>query len=315
MKSIGGYFELELNKSNHYHKYALRLNTATNCLEYILRVRKYSKVYIPYFTCDAILEPFKRLNIQYEYYKINELLEPKTEFRLNKNEAFLYTNYFGLKQDCVIRLAEIYNTQLIVDNAQAFYSKPLKGIDTFYSARKFFGVADGGYLYIDKKSDIEFEQDYSYERMSHLLKRIDVSVESGYNDFKKNESTLINQPIKYMSKLTDKILSSIDYNSIKLKRIENYKYLDSILKSKNQIQLPINNSDVPMVYPYLRENNDESKTKLIQCKIFVATYWPNVLHWCKEEDLEYTLTKQLLPLPIDQRYDTLDMQYITKKYL
>ena len=55
-------------------------------------------------------------------------------------EAFLYTNYFGLKQGCVKLLEKKYGDHLIVDNAQAFFAKPIKGIDTFYSARKFFGL-------------------------------------------------------------------------------------------------------------------------------------------------------------------------------
>lgn len=294
MDAIGGYFGLELRQGEHYHKEALCLNSARNCLEYILRARNYTKIYLPYYTCEVILEPIM-------------------DYPLNNKEAFLYTNYFGLKQDCVKRLAKLYKNQLIVDNAQAFYAEPLEGIDTFYSPRKFFGVADGGYLYIDKKLDIELKQDYSYERMSQLLKRIDVSAEFGYNDFKRNDDSLINQPIKLMSNLTNKILSSIDYNSVKSKRIENYLYLDSKLKDKNLIYLPLNNNDDPMVYPFLT-NDITLKAKLIANRIFVATYWPNVKCWTKEEDLEYKLTNNLLPLPIDQRYGIKEMNYIVDKY-
>ena len=51
MEAIGGYFELELRKGKHYHENALRLNSARNAFEYILRVRNYKKIYIPYYTC------------------------------------------------------------------------------------------------------------------------------------------------------------------------------------------------------------------------------------------------------------------------
>ena len=306
MDSIGGYFGLELRQGEHFHKDSLCLNSARNCLEYILRVRNYTKIYIPYYTCEVILEPIKKLNLEFEFYHINESLEPQKDYFLNNDEAFLYTNYFGLKQDCVLRLAKLYKKQLIVDNAQAFYAKPLEGIDTFYSPRKFFGIADGGYLYIDKKLDIELKQDYSYERMSHLLKRIDVSAEFGYNDFKRNDESLINQPIRLMSKLTSEILSSIDYNLIRNKRIKNFLYLESKLKDQNLIYLPLINNDVPMVYPFLT-NDITLKAKLIANKIFVATYWPNVKDWTKEKDLEYKLTNNLLPLPIDQRYGIKEM--------
>ena len=157
--AIGGYFGLELRKGEHYHKDALRLNTARNCFEYVLLVRKYKKVYIPYFTCEVMLEPLQRHQIQYEFYHINEQLEPIENIVLQEGEAFLYTNYFGLKQSCVERLAKVYGKQLIVDNAQAFFAPRLDGIDTFYSPRKFFGVADGGYLYIDKLLDVELQKD------------------------------------------------------------------------------------------------------------------------------------------------------------
>ena len=37
MEAIGGYFELELHKGEHYHKDAIRLNSGSNCFEYILQ--------------------------------------------------------------------------------------------------------------------------------------------------------------------------------------------------------------------------------------------------------------------------------------
>ena len=68
--------------------------------------------------------------------------------------------------------------------------------------------------------------------------------------------------------------------------------------------------DVPMVYPLYLENGDEVRTKLIQNQIFVARYWPNVLNDAKPTDLEFSLTMNILPLPIDQRYGTEDMNRI-----
>ena len=212
IEAIGGYPELELRKGEHYHKDALRLNTARNCFEYVLRARGYTKVYIPYYTCEVMLEPLMKCSVEYEFYHINEQLEPVETIRLKTSEAFLYTNYYGLKQQCVARLAQTYGKQLIVDNAQAFFASPIEGIDTFYSARKFFGVADGAYLYTDQLLDIELEQDQSYERMSHLLIRADIGAEAGYNEFRKNDDSLIGEPIKKMSQLTEKILCSVFFN-------------------------------------------------------------------------------------------------------
>ena len=205
-KAIGGYFELELHRGDEYHKDALALNTARNCLEYILLTRQYSKVFIPRFTCEVVLEPFTKHNIFYEFYPINEQLEPAFFPELKQGEAFLYTNYFGLKQDGVKKVAELYGKQAIIDNAQAFYAPCLPGIDTFYSPRKFFGVPDGGYLYTDAPPLPDLPQDTSWHRMQHLLRRIDENAEAGYSDFRINSSSLANNPIKRMSKLSRQIL-------------------------------------------------------------------------------------------------------------
>lgn len=299
--AIGGYFELELRKGEHYHKDALRLNTARNCFEYILRARKYTKVYIPYYTCEVMLEPLKKCNVDYVFYHINEQLEPIEEtYQLQPTEAFLYTNYYGLKQRCVERLAEQYGKQLIVDNAQAFFAEPLEGIDTFYSARKFFGVADGAYLYTDARLDMEFEQDQSYQRMAHLLIRADIGAEEGYSEFRKNDDSLIDNPIRLMSNLTEKILCSIDYESAKQLRRSNYMQLNEQLSAKNGIHLTLDEDAVPMVYPYLT-NDDNLRQRLVANRIYVATYWPNVEGNLK--NYEAQLKENLIPLPISQNYE------------
>lgn len=311
MEAIGGYFELELRKGEHYHEGAIRLNTARNCFEYVLRTRDYSKVYVPYFTCEVMLEPIQKLKIDYEFYHINEKFEPAVLPKLNGNEAFLYTNYFGLKQECVNNLALEYGKRLIVDNAQAFFAKVLEGIDTFYSTRKFFGVPDGAYLYTDGKLDCDFDFDNSYRRCAHLLKRIDRGAEAAYEDFRTDEADLDNRPIFRMSALTDSLMASIDYEIVRERRIVNYKILDAALSDTNCLRLQLDEKSTPMVYPYLT-NNPLMKKRLIESRIFVATYWPNVLKWCKKGEWEHSIARDACFLPIDQRYGKDDMMSILK---
>ena len=308
--AIGGYPELELRKGEHYHKNAIRLNTARNCFEYVLRARGYDKVYIPYYTCEVMLEPLEKCNVKYEFYHINQKLEPAETIQLQPSEAFLYTNYYGLKQQCVERLAQIYGNQLIVDNAQAFFAAPLDGIDTFYSARKFFGVADGAYLYTEKMLGIELEQDQSLERMSHLLIRADIGAEAGYADFRKNDDALCGEPIKRMSRLTEKILCSIDYEACKVTRRRNYEEYESALSETNAIQLHLDTHAVPLAYPFLQESTDLRKL-LILNRIFVPHYWPNVTYRT-DFQLEEKISNFLLPLTCNQRYEKDDIQRILK---
>lgn len=308
---IGGYFSLELPLHEEYHKEAIKLNTGRNCLEYILRSRKYSKVYIPYYSCDVILEPFHKLGIEYTYYHINLELELAENIALKKGEALLYINYYGLKQEYVTILAEKYGSQLVVDNTQAFYAKPIEGIDTFYTCRKFFGVPDGAYLYTDHPLNEDFEQDVSWERMDFLTKRIDLSPEEGYSDFRRQSHNLIGQPIKRMSRLTERLMQSVDYDAVAARRRMNYNYLHKYLAGSNQLHPTLADNAVPMIYPY-QASKEGLRDYLIQNKVFVAKYWPNVQEYCSKESIDFLLATKLVPLPIDQRYQIEEMNQIIK---
>lgn len=309
MEAIGGYFSLELTQREEYHKHAIRLNTGRNCLEYILRVRGYKKVYVPYYTCEAVMEPIDKLGIPYEFYHIDVHFEIQDRFTPKESEALLYTNYFGLKQRYVEQLAEKIGSHLIVDNTQAFYAKPIPGIDTFYTCRKFFGVPDGAYLYCDKELDEEIEQDYSYDRVAHLVKRIDLSAEDGFKEFRCVDDGLDNQPIRKMSKLTQRMMEGIDYEAAAQRRRANFQMLHAAFDKDNNLDLHLEEDAVPMVYPYLVPM-EGLREKLIENKVFVARYWPNVLDWTTKDDIDYLLAYQMQPLPIDQRYGVEDMNRI-----
>jgi len=309
---IGGYFELELPIKEEYHKNALRLNTGRNAFEYILRAKQYKKVYLPYYTCDVMLEPIYKLSLKYQFYSINSNLEPLFDFnKLEEDSVFVYTNYFGLFDNVTLEISKKCNN-LIIDNSQAFYSSAIIGVDTFYSPRKFFGLPDGAYLYTDKLLDLDLGTDVSYNRMEHLLGRGDIGAEAFFLAFKKNEESLINQPIKKMSKLTQRLLSTIDYQNIASKRKQNFEFLYSKLSKRNQLSFNFKSEDVPMVYPFLIENGVDVKKKLIKNKIFVATYWSNVTNWVKTDDLEMKLINDLVLLPIDQRLTKRELNRIIK---
>src|SRR5690606_12558742 len=147
-----------------FHSEAIHLNTARNAFEYILRAQEYKKVYIPYYTCDVMLEPIKKLNLQHEFYHVDERFEPLFDYgNVAGEEAFLYTNYFGLKDGFISKLAPDCRN-LIVDNSQALFADPIEGVDTFYSPRKFVGIPDGAYLYSNKKISQQLPKDVSHER-------------------------------------------------------------------------------------------------------------------------------------------------------
>jgi len=314
MKEIGGYFGLELGSVNPDYRFfhTPSLNSSRHALEYILRQIEPAPrfVYLPYYTCEVVLEPLRRLNIGSQFYHINEKLEITELPKLNEDEYIIVNNYFGIKDGYIDRLFLHYKGNMIVDNAQAFYHMHHLGMKAIYSPRKYFGVPDGGIAWSPETKDIRLTKDYSTNRSVHLLRRIDAGAEAGYREFKEDDASLSDEPMKAMSDLTRFILERINYDEVKHRRRSNFEILHTALASTNKLDIPDwNTFACPMVYPYLSEDASLRK-RLIENKIFVATYWPNVLEWCSEDTTEFKLAKCLLPLPIDQRYGEKDMNRI-----
>ena len=314
IKAIGGYFELADNDCNKgiLPVDGVALNTCRNALEYIILHLSYVKrIFVPYYTCEAVIEPLLRLSIKFEFYHIDENLELAEEILLREGDYLIVNNYFGVKDSYMEQLADKYRERLIIDNAQALFAPTFPNIKAVYSVRKFVGVADGGFAVgVPVDLSFDYEIDDSSEHDSHLLIRKEMGAEAGFKDYQANECKLDNQSIRRMSTQTQSILSQVDYEAIKERRRQNYWCLRESLEKKNLLRLPSVDSFVcPMVYPFM--TSDESlRERLIDNKVFVALYWPNVLQWCKESELEYKLTNEILPLPIDQRYGEDDMKII-----
>ena len=132
MEAIGGYFELAdlVERGEFPHNDGVLLNTGRNALEYILRsIGNVKHVYLPYYTCEVVLEPLKKLNIPYTYYHINSSFEIADELKPQESEYVIANNYYGIKDAYIEKLASQYGDKLIADCAQAFFSNPNLGIN------------------------------------------------------------------------------------------------------------------------------------------------------------------------------------------
>lgn len=316
MKEIGGYFPLELpHVGNMPHADGLMVNSGRNALELVLSsLNPVTRVYIPYYTCDVVLEPLDKLSIPYTFYHLTQQLTLAHEITLGEGEYILYTNYFGIMDSYISQLEQLYGDRLIVDHAQALYAAPTG--KCVYSPRKFVGIPDGGIAYTDSPASTALlEVDTSFNRCSHLLMRHDVEASAGYAEFRTNSAKLKHQPIRQMSPLTRALLTSIDFADVKQRRIDNFLALHSRLCESNLLQIPsLDSFACPMVYPYYSDD-PTLKQRLIAEKIFVATYWPNVMEWCSNDDIEYKLATRIIPLPIDHRYGMKDMRRIINTIL
>lgn len=301
MKEIGGYIELDKYTGDMLHGDGVKLNCGRNALAYIIKAKNIKKINMPKFMCDSNDKILSENNVEVVYYNVGLDFKPQVK----DYEGWLYVvNFYGqLSNEYIASVGD----NIIVDNAQAYFQEPIQGVDTLYTCRKFFGVSDGAILYTDKYIEVD-QKDESYKRMNFLLGRFERTAGEFYQEYVDNNHLFNDEPIKIMSKLTDNLLHGIDYQSIQKIRTDNFAYLNSKLASINKLNLRIPKG--AFMYPLYLDNGFELRKKLQKLKIFIPTLWPAVFNLCSEDELEYDMAKNILPIPVDQRYKVEDMEYI-----
>lgn len=307
MKEIGGYFELDTFNSPMLHDGALELNCGRNCLAYLIEARKIQRIALPYFLCDTVRAVCQKQKVDIQYYHIGEdFLPVSIDF---PDDTWLYlVNYYGQLTNEQMSAIVHQHKRTIVDNAQAYFAEPLLNVDTIYTCRKFFGVADGAFLYTDSKIGRGLPQDESFERMRFVLGRYERTATEFFQEASANNDLFGNEPTKLMSKLTRNLLHAIDYETVKWRRTENYAFLSDKLGGFNRLKL--RSVEGAFAYPLWLENGVEVRKRLIEKKTYIPTLWPNVVQEMPKDSLEYELADNILPLPVDQRYSKEEMKII-----
>lgn len=306
MKEIGGYIELENFNLPMLHEGSIELNCGRSCLAYLIRARGIKKILLPYFLCDSVKNLCERDRVETAYYHIDEGFMPEN-ISLDEDEWLYVVNFYGqLTADDIEALKDEHG-RVIVDNAQAYFDMPAPGVDTLYTCRKYFGVPDGAFLYTDARLSEELPLDESFERMRFLLGRYERTASEFYGEYAANNRLFAGEPLKKMSRLTCNLLHGIDYERVRKKRTENFKQYHEKLKHMNQLEL--RDVEGAFAYPLLVENGAEVRKRLIEKKIYVPTLWPNVVDEMSEYDIEHRFAKNILPLPVDQRYNSDDISF------
>lgn len=183
MKEIGGYIELDTYHLPMLHEGAIALNCGRNALAYLIRARNIKKLWIPKLICDSVTGVCKRVGVPYTLYGVGLDFQPSEEIRLADGEWLYFVNYYSqFDNDQIAQYVQKYG-RVIVDNAQSYFQPPISGVDTLYTCRKYFGVADGAFLYTDAVLEEELPLDESFERMHFLLGRFERTASEFYGEY------------------------------------------------------------------------------------------------------------------------------------
>jgi len=291
-----------------------RFDCGRNAIAAVALSVKPSKLYIPHYNCDTVREALEWNHVPYELYYLDDQLEPQVG-DLGPDEYILYVNYLGNATKEKIHALEKRYKRILFDNTQAFFFVPVVGEQCFnlYSPRKFVGVSDGAYVVWGNDAVIggDYPEDVSWERSAFMFKSIELGTNAAYQDNLRSMDHM-GQGIRRMSKLTRRILASIDYEEVRRIRQRNIQVLHERLRDTNHFPFEIH-GDL-MAYPYYVEN-DLLRRKLVENKIYVSQWWKYLLDYVPETSIEANMTRWLLPLPIDQRYSEEDMEQLAELVL
>lgn len=309
---IGGYMEFERFEGLHYHDKAIALNSGRGCLAYHVELRGVGTIWVPDYLCDSVPSLFRREGVTVKTYRIGMNMRPDYKsFDVLPGEWMLLVDYYGQLESSDIEEARIAsNERLIVDESQSFFRRPWPSVDIFYTCRKWFGVSDGGFLVLHDGACLKrsLERDESFSRMGFVLARFERPASEFFAEASANNLFFAEEPAKTMSLLTENILQIISYDDVKRKRNDNWHFLSEKLSKLNA--LDFHAPDGAFAYPFYIEGAQELRKRLIDQKIYVPCLWPNVLKEEEEGSAALALSKNILPLPLDQRYGIEDMEYV-----
>ena len=314
---IGSFIEMQFPKGREWYNggNVLRLNSGRAGIYHAFRLTGCTTLWMPYYQCDSVRKFLEARNVRLKFYHISDQLEPDDDLIPTIGDAVLLVNYFGIMTST--KLSEIsskYNNPVIVDNSQAFFCEPIVGAYNVYSCRKFIGVPDGAYVVgADvKRLSNNYKRSFSSKVMGFLLERIEYGCcPSVYSQKIKNDKRIEADGVKLMSKITHTILDGTDYEYIINKRKENYAITQSLFGSKNKLQLNVGDV-VPMVYPLLVED-DSLVDRLQKAGHFQGHWWEYLVDEMDKDNVEYYLSRYLVPITIDQRYGRKELEYIASK--
>jgi len=303
---------------------------------------------MPDYQCWDVLSVFE--NIDKKFIAVNEDLKIEIsdlkKFLKDKNlHGVVLIDYFGLTDlepyiECIKSARP--DVLIIVDAVQAFLSIVLsenlyKGADAVISSpRKFLPIPDGGLIvFKNKKPKYNFPKNNLDDQISLYVSAAilkDVIFKSSFDDatFSCIESTYLNlfdrhrklfdNDIGQISNLSLEIIKRTNLKSLAEKRIKNFKFISDAFKDNKyeNFLTPLNKdfSGPGIIFP-LRVNSkhrDPLREYLKSKGIFCPVHWPILQGQIPQlGKSSMLLSKEILGLPIDQRYHENDLMKIKKE--
>lgn len=290
------------------------------------------KVLIPSYTCDTVITPFLESEWNCVFYPINKDLsinEERTKQIIDSDtfNLFVVHPYFGMEfsqQELgLISYAKKKGCKIVIDLTQCIFSSQCVDEADYYvgSYRKWYQVPDGGFLwaknsigietplineyFVSLQTDSMFLRGEYFRNNDEHIKQISIRLNK-----LAVESVDFNIKPHKMADISVRLMNEIDMNHVQTQRFSNYKYLLQNIKASS-IDLLCNDmnkvSTAPLYFIIYTKNRKEVQARLCREHIYAPIIWPVYYNEVLIDDITKQIYDETLAIPIDQRYNEMDM--------
>ncbi len=348
MREIGGYFPYpeKMSAPNGFLEQFIcegddiKYMMSGRCANYLALEDYKTKVshpvaYVPLYTCETVIDPFKKAGYDLIFYDFDKAMHPIfDEAVLDKINLISICGYFGFSSydKTFLEKCEERNICILEDCTHSIFSKDgvYPGCNYIVgSMRKWMGVPCGGYAI--KKGGVFTPQTIPPHAQHLLMRREGLSMITALS--KQPESIHLKQAAEAGKQLWDTelllrriydlnesdeesihIMRFIDTAQLIKQRRENYHYLLEHFPKSSALQIVfpyLDENTVPSHFTIYAENRLLFKQYLSDKGIHATSYWPvgPYIDLDGHNDCRY-IYDYVLSLPCDQRYNVQDMEYI-----
>lgn len=329
---IGGMFALQMKPIEDepglsiLKQPSIRLVNASSSLWLLSNQLKPPRIWLPSYLCPSMIRAVDNKTSEIRFYPIDHRLALESTLWLEgirANDLVVFIDYFGFPFNSnLARRARKKGAKVVRDASQALLGQPSADADfSVYSPRKFFGIPDGGILVGNThpfKNRIHLKsppQEWWLKALQASTLRLRFDLEGGENRwfsiFREVEANAPIGPYR-MSDLSELLLEfCVDTTAAVKRRRDNFLFLADRL-SHIAIFPKLPDMVVPLGFPVSVDNRDRVRSHLIERKIFPPVHWELDGSVPEKFTASHALSKSILTLPCDQRYNEPHMKRIVE---
>ncbi|MBU1378795.1 MAG: hypothetical protein KKE02_20865 [Alphaproteobacteria bacterium] len=331
LKPIGGFIGLASadappgRTADFGGQHVLQFWNARAALAHLLASLGVGRIWMPSYICGEPALAAAEAGCQVLFYPVGAGLIPDGDVLargLRAGDAVLGVDYFGAPSPVLPDLAQrIPDMTWIQDRAQAPWPDPAPwGAHILYSPRKVVGAADGGVL-VSRDGPVpppQWAPDPDQSRLEPARLRAEdplgVHGDIWFPAYRAAEAAMSCAP-RPMSNLSRSVIDALDLNAIAARRRRNAGILLSRVGSAALFQPDRLLAGAPLGVPVLTDDAGAVVARMARDRVFCARHWADLPSPAADFPAEHALSRRLLTLPCDHRYDDDDMVRVAETFL